>query len=414
MTNYLFTGLTGMVLIAAIFTVMRSCTKKGQQGATLASPGDGTPPDVPIAEKDSSYIDQQMAGTLEAKERQPLQGEDASPLPNQDYDFWRGETFLVDPAPCDLDDVLREVVRSYAASDPQQRIALRASTTEHQFYTLMMFAMRCAVFAVRQKDVEIARDGLTAVAMFDAERMDFRDIPSSLPLLYHAANRSGANADDMFRQVSRLADTAVAEQIVRFADLPQKHRSLRSGLFIEVQTVNGLGFARRGMEVYDPTLDLESLALAVARLIAADKYQLDGVSIESRLPRVWLPDGENAKLDPVLANVRGGARVTASLRPEANPAKNKQSLLVFLVETSDPDEAQMLLQLSRVKHEKDYCLLGCAVGPLFALLVANSVMWRVKSYETPGTLARFEEGVLRILADHVLKPRRPDSNGGAN
>jgi hypothetical protein len=47
---------------------------------------------------------------------------------------------------------------------------------------------------MREKDAEIARHGLTAIAMIDQQRVDIRDIPMCLSLLYHAANRVGADA----------------------------------------------------------------------------------------------------------------------------------------------------------------------------------------------------------------------------
>jgi hypothetical protein len=105
------------------------------------------------------------------------------PLPKEGYDFWRGDYSLIDPLHIPLDDELREVVRRYAAGDCRQRAAMRDSTGMQGFYTLIKFARRCAVFAMRERKAEIARDGL--IAMIHHKRVDFRDIPTSFYLLDH-------------------------------------------------------------------------------------------------------------------------------------------------------------------------------------------------------------------------------------
>jgi hypothetical protein len=273
------------------------------------------------------------------------------------------------------------------------------------FYTLMTFASRSAVIAMRERKVEIARDGLTAIVMIDQERVDFRDIPTNLYLLYHAATRIGADADGMFRQIGKLSETEVGEQIVRFVEQPPERRSLRSGLFVEVQTENGVGFIGRDIERYNPTLDLESLVLAVARLVAADKYQPESVSVETELPPIWLSRGKNANLERVLARVRGGASIHARLRPNEHPKHAEQGFFVFIVETSQPDDAQTVLRLSQAKDVQGYCMIGAAADRLFALIVARSIMEGVEAYETPKTLVRFEEGLTRVLAAYADKLR---------
>ena len=39
-----------------------------------------------------------------------------------------------------------------------------------EFYKLLKFAQRLAVFALRNKDAELVQDGLTALAMIEAKR----------------------------------------------------------------------------------------------------------------------------------------------------------------------------------------------------------------------------------------------------
>jgi len=405
MMNYFFVGLAGLGLIAVILLATCSCTKKDPAASSVASNAPAEPPHKTDSDKGVFVIGREIAKAAEAEKRRQQQGPRESPLPKQGYDFWHGDQLLIDPAPSPLDDALREVVRKYAASTPQQRAVIRDSISMDGFYTLMTFAQRSAVFAIRERNVEIARDGLTAVAMIDQERVDFRDIPAGLYLLYHAANRIGADADRIFRQIGKLSDTEVGEQIGQFVEHSKEWCSLRSSLFVEVQTEKGVGFIDRDVRRYNPTLNLESLVIAVARLVATDKYQPQTVSVETELPPIWLSRGKNADLDRVLSRVRGGATIHARLRPNEHPEHAKQGFYVFIVETSQPDDAQILLRLSQAKDVQGHCMIGGAAGRLFALIVAQSEWIGVGAYETTKTLARFEKGLTNVLGAYAEKRR---------
>ena len=339
--NYLFVGLAGLGLIAVILLATCSCMKKSPEPSSVASNDPANPPAKTDSEKGVYVIGREMAKAADAEQRWKQQGTRESPLPKQGYDSWHGDLSLIDPAPNSLDDALREITGRYATSDPQQRAALRDSIDMDGFYTLMTFGRRSAVFAMREKKAEIVRHGLTAIAMIDQQRVDFRDILMCLSLLYHAANRLGADADKMFRQTALLAEPEVGKQIVGFAEQTPDYRSLRrSWGYDEVETAKGVGFIGWEFAKYDPTVDLKSLAMDVAHLVAADKYQPDGISVAAELPPVWLSRGKNAELDTVIARIRGGASLHGSLRPNEHPKHAEQGFFVFIVETSQPDDAQ--------------------------------------------------------------------------
>jgi hypothetical protein len=194
-------------------------------------------PDGNDPEQGVYVIGREMAKAAEAEKRWRQQGIRESPLPKQVYDFWHGDRNLIDPAPNSLDDALREIAGRYASSDPQQRAAIRQSINMDGFYTLMTFGQRSAVFAMRERNADIARDGLIAVAMINQERVDFRDILMCLSFLYHAASRVGANADAMFRQTATLAEPGVGKQMVGFVEQTPTYRNLRSSWgYDEVET----------------------------------------------------------------------------------------------------------------------------------------------------------------------------------
>src|SRR5262249_26963862 len=105
-----------------------------------------------------------------------------SPIHKKRYTFVRCETSLIKPAPHPLDDTIASLCRKFVRSRQAQRQTLRASLSMDDFYTLLTFAHRAAVFALRDRGaVGVAAgrrcavgvaDGLTGVAMIEAERVD--------------------------------------------------------------------------------------------------------------------------------------------------------------------------------------------------------------------------------------------------
>ncbi len=380
-----------------------SSTKKV---SPMKTNGSAKRPDGNVPEQDVYVIGKEMAKAVEAEQQWKQQGTRESPLPKQDYDFWHGDQFLIAPATNSLDGVLREVVRRYAASDPSRRAAIRDSINQDGFYTLMTLAQRCAVFAMRERKAEIAHDGLIAIAMINEERVDFRDILVCLGLLYHAANRAGADADSMFRQTALLAEPKVGELFVGFLKRPAASRNIRSlSGCDEVETKNGLGFIGWGFAKYNPSIDLKAVAVDIVQLVAADKYQPNSISLAEELPPIWLSHVKNAELEKVLGRIRGGAILHGRLRPHEHPNYDSQQFTVFIVETSETSDAQILLRLSQTGDTREHSMIGVAAGRLFSLVVARAFMDGVEAYETPKTLVRFEEGLTKVLAQYVDKAR---------
>src|SRR4051794_38074752 len=133
-----------------------------------------------------------------------------SPLPaNLHYDSSRGDLDLSDPPENALDGELSALCRRFAASDPAGRSRLRDSASMDDFYTLLSFSQRAAVFAMRDRKTEHVIDGLTAVATIEQSRIDFRDALVALSLLYHAGQVIGANLDDLFRKAAALSEPGV-------------------------------------------------------------------------------------------------------------------------------------------------------------------------------------------------------------
>jgi len=352
------------------------------------------------ARKNKPYVLGEEYAKAVALEQQRKQSGDGrkSPMPAGEYDQWRGEDGLINPVKNSLDSELGALCQKFAKSDAQARADMRTSISMDEFYTLLTFSQRAAVFAMRERDVNWVNNGLTAIAMIEAKRTDARDILMALSLLYHSAKRIGANADQLFRDTAKLSEPSVATLLTGFVDRPADEKDIRASWgFDEVETSGGLGFIGWGNEAYQPTGDLKRVAIEIADLVAKDKYRASSVEVASELPAVWLKSAENPSVESVLKKVRAGASIHGNLRPNEHPTYKSQVLMIFLVEMDDERAAQELQEMSRKKKPANYSMVGVSNGKLFCLVIGESFEQGVAAFETPETLPRFAKGITEIL-----------------
>ena len=296
----------------------------------------------------------------------------SSPLPDKDYGI-RGFN-IVNPSPVPLDRTIREVVHNYQRSGPETRAAIRASLDNMDPFTLRDFAMRAAVFAIRERKRDWIADGLAAYAMNnDADNAHlFR---YALALHHHAARRIGVDPGPLFEKAADAAQPGVATVIRRFADMDDSRKSIDKFFMEELPT----GFIWRGNDPFTPKHDLIRAIIDIAAILDRDRYDAVGVSIRTSFPETWVHGAE--------AELRTG-RGVASVQTE-------QSLNVYLVEVVDDRTAASLLhawQKESVTAARP--TLGIARGNLFCLVIS---MDPDEMHETPHTLQRFAaqlEGVL--------------------
>jgi hypothetical protein len=355
--------------------------------------------------KNAYALGEQFAKAMEVEQQRKSSGNTGkSPMPGGDYDFWRGETYLINPAPSALDSKLRELCRSFAKGGAVSRAKTRASISMDEFYTLLTFSKRAAVFGIRERNASWLIDGLTALSMIELDRVDFRDALVSISLLHHSAVKIGQNANQLLSDAAALSESKVSGLIKDFIKRPSEDKVLRAKWgYDEVETRDGIGFIGWEFNVYNPTYDLKKIALELAEYITADKYQPDLVSIATDLPDYWLKTKDSLSLDKSLLAVRGGATISGKLRQNEHPDHESQMFNVILVEVSDESVAKTLLELSEKKKHPDYCMLGLAEGKLFCLIVARSFDRDKKAFETSDSLARFSKGFAEILSRYAYK-----------
>jgi len=357
----------------------------------------------PDSSDEPFVLGQQLADAhdTETKWRESGGGSNST-LPDTQYDFWRGNLSLIAPTTNPLDDEIRRCCTQYALSDTDERSNIRHSISMDQFYTLINFAKRSAVFGVREAKADLVADGLTAIAMIEQERVDFRDVLWCLGLLYHAANKAGGDADKMFRDAAALAEPEVAEFFVNFVEQTPDYRDLRKSWGYDgVRTDDSAGFIGWGFSEYNPTIDLKATIIDISELVTSDSYQPSQIEVATELPDVWLGGRDNAAGQRILSSIRAGATVSASLRPDKHAEHDSQQLTVFLVETANESDAQSLYQMAEANKSSHHCKLAVAQSQLFCLVVARSFVDGVGAYETTESLNRFSKGLVEILERHT-------------
>jgi hypothetical protein len=124
-------------------------------------------------------------------------------MPKREYDKEREDYDFASVAEGPLDRELQVLVRAFKAWSPDKRAESQRGISMHEQYTLIHFAKRSSVLALREKSIARCEDGLLALAMIDETRIDTRDASWAVGLLAHAIETLNADRE-------RLADQAAA------------------------------------------------------------------------------------------------------------------------------------------------------------------------------------------------------------
>ena len=347
--------------------------------------------------EDEFVIGREMAAAHEAERLRQSGDPPRSPLPPERYDARRGDFSLFDIEPVPLDSALMAFVRAYRDEPVERRAVLRDAISLDDAYTLLAFARRAAVFAVRRSDVALVEDGLSACAAIGYDRIDARDGLVALALLHHAAGRCGTLPQEILAAAIGHGELMFGRLVEGFLARPASDRDLRAAWgYTEVEGPRGAGFLGCGYESWAPTGDLVGMSLRVAAALRGDDYVIDDPQLAVKLPSVWLSAAGDPELEPILGRTRAATVVHARLRPEAHPEPHTQQLTAWAVEARDQEDAGRLADLAQSPRPGD-ALLGLATGPLFVLVVARSVVMGVDPYEGVERLGRFEPRLRAVI-----------------
>lgn len=326
-----------------------------------------------------------------------------SPLPSGKYEVRNGEFELLNPSPCELDNQIRKSCKIFPNLSEAERTNFTAAISMDEFYKLIAFARRSTVFALRAKDGDLLHDALSALAIIEAKRTDFRDVVWALALLHHTATAIGLDADALVRTTAQLAEPGTARLFNDFASGSALHKSLKDSWgYLEVETQFGRGFVQCGFRSYKPKADLLSMAIKIASIVDADAYRTQSIELATELPDIWLKTSDPIPLQQALSKVLGGATIDARLLTSKHPEAHAQQFTIFLVETDSPETANVLLRLSQTKRPRDLSMLGVMLGVVanrvFCLVIARSFVQGADAFEKGDSLNRFQEQIQQAIS----------------
>jgi hypothetical protein len=325
-----------------------------------------------------------------------------SPIgPAMRYTRLAGEFDLADPQRQPLDDKLGEVCRRFAASDDATRAGMRAALNVDDVDTLVAFARRSAVFALRDRKRRHIQDGLAAMALIAPNKIDPRDYPGPLALLCSAALKNAEDLSLLLRAAAAISPPKSSQRLVSVASRPWVGADFSGTGYRLVETEGGPGLIALDTSPYNPTLPIDRYALQLAGLIEADQYHAYA-TCGARLPEVWLSGDDNAALAQALGVAVAGATVHGTLRRPPTPYVEHRIVILFLLELTDAAGACLeMLARAKMTRPKDFSLLAVRRNRLFCLVIARSTAAGTKSIETNQSLARFGPGIEEVLGSNA-------------
>ena len=338
-------------------------------------------------------VGREMARAVEAEERHRTQhGDRLSPLGGAAYDVWAGTMDLYRWVESPVDEVVRGFVRGYEPLPADRRAELRANLTMDDFYTLLAFARRCALAALRAGEPTLIREGVIALTATDAERVDWRDVSVAAALLSYVG---GHDANEVLRDASKDADQTVSEILLRFAREPVD--DLVDWGYRKVTTANGLAFFEDNGARYEPAVDLAGLAVHIAALLEEDVYRVSSIGVGNDLPDVWVRGGDREAVSRAVDSLAGCAVVQTVLDPASGPHAEAQQLTVFVAETEDEADAELLAGAAEADGPRSYEVVGVAAGNACCVVIARSFVEGVPAFEKPKALERFRAPLSTLL-----------------
>lgn len=268
------------------------------------------------------------------------------------------------------DDQVASFLTSYEQSPNHSHT--RAHLTMDDFYTLITFARRSALAALRTRNPAHVSAAFNALSAIDVERIDWRDATWAAAIVTYAGQSLNLNLETAIAGPASRAsdDTAdmLAETIEEEVDLSGDWG------YVDVRTDDGTILLSTEDEPYAPETDLASMGLKLAAALDADAYTVDGVTIASELYPTWVADQEH-----LVTNLPGVVSVHGDHR-----AAPQNTLLAFLGEAPTPEQAQAIAEAAQTHNE-----IACtaASGKLFAVMIARSVIYGEEGIE--HSLSRF-------------------------
>lgn len=273
-----------------------------------------------------------------------------------------------------------------APQDAEIAAFLRAPVpglTEADCYTLITYARRCVLAALRTSDPAAALRAFDALSLVELDLMDWRDVVMAASLVGYAARRVGLDPELVLAGPVRRAEPAVADLLAKAA-----RSEAGTGGYHELRTADGPVLVDANGTVRG-AVALMRTALAVAAVVEDDgRYEVGGVAVDREIPAVWLDGGAETE--------RRRLRRCASVRAEP-PGSRTHFLLVYVAEAASDEDAAAVAASARRRVLDGAVELGIAVGSRCAVVIARTAVLGEPDLEDAASLARLTAPVTAVL-----------------
>ncbi|MGH9250253.1 MAG: hypothetical protein ACRD0W_12125, partial [Acidimicrobiales bacterium] len=327
----------------------------------------------------TAVIGTEMVAAVSAENRHSQVVHRPSPLAGLNYELARGQYDLFRFVESPTDDVVSAVALGALGLQGQSLVEYRDAFDQGDLYTLLSFARRVTVRALRG-DTDELKAGWAAVGLVDLERVDWRDAAVAVGLLTYGATRAGADP-----RVLALAGLAIAEPGMRKI-MRQYSESGREGLSIggyrEIATHEGPALVEDHGKPYAPTLDLLSIADSVAKVIEGHGYRATGITTGTDVALAWLPSADRGEVDQARNGVLGCVSISAAPTTEATATFPEQMVLAYVAECETPQQAEKLTRASEQPASSEIAAIAENDGRLCLIIVARSTVKGVPAIES--------------------------------
>lgn len=303
--------------------------------------------------------------------------------------FWRWTDSAIDGA-------IETIVADFAELSPPECEAVRDSLTLDDFYTLITFASRCALLALRTGETDRIGLAFTATAMVASARVDWRDLLAAIWLTRYAGQRLNASVVDIAGRTARLAepDTAKALQW----DSNKRVKLAEACGFREIVTSQGVALFSSGYKRFSPKADLPGIGFAAALTLEGEGYTVNVIEVATDLPLVWVNSREGSALERMVRQFSGCVSIHGVPNAELASGDSGQFLLVFLAEAASSSDAQKVAQAAAQATNADCTIIGLASGRLCAVFIQRSCLVDIPPLADVRSLER-----LRPLIEPLLR-----------
>lgn len=294
-----------------------------------------------------------------------------------------------------LDSAIEAVVADFVRLAPSEREAMRDSLTLEDFYTLITFARRCVLSALRTDEADRMGVAFTAIAMVALARVDWRDVLVAIWLARYAGQRLNAPVADIAARVARLAEPETAKALLTDRNKPVKLEEACG--YREVVTPRGVALFNTSYAPFSPTADIAAIAFAAALALEAEGYAISNIQLATDLPLVWLNCDERSPLAKMVGGFSGCASISGVPTADPDLESSGQTLLVFIAEAASASDARDVALAAQGASDEERTMIGIASGRLCAVIIQRSFMVDTLPLEDPVGLERLRPLIAPLL-----------------